>query len=44
MQAYTNSGVSDIPRETRPRKGQRVINHLGQAAQSLTTLLISQST
>jgi hypothetical protein len=44
MQAYTNSGVIGYPSRETAEKGKKVINHLGQAAQSLTTLLISQST
>jgi creatinine amidohydrolase len=44
MQAYTNSGVIGYPSRDIAEKGKKVINHLGQAAQSLTTLLISQST
>jgi creatinine amidohydrolase len=44
MQAYTNSGVIGYPSRDTAEKGKKVINHLGQAAQSLTALLISQST
>jgi hypothetical protein len=44
MQAYTNSGVIGYPPRDTAEKRKKVINHLGQAAQSLTTLLISQST
>lgn len=42
--AYTTSGVIGYPSRATAAKGQAVLDHLGQAAHALITLLISQST
>ena len=42
--AYTTSGVIGYPSRATPAKGHAVLDHLGQAAHPLITLLTSQST
>jgi creatinine amidohydrolase len=42
--AYTTSGVIGYPSRATAAKGQAVLDHLGQAAHALITLLTSQST
>jgi creatinine amidohydrolase len=42
--AYTTSGVIGYPSRATPAKGHAVLDHLGQAAHALVTLLTSQST
>jgi creatinine amidohydrolase len=42
--AYTTSGVIGYPSQASAAKGHAVLDHLGQAAQALFTMLTSQST
>ena len=44
MGAYTTSGVIGYPSRANASKGHAVLDHLGQAAHTLITLLTSQST
>ena len=42
--AYTTSGVIGYPSQASAAKGHAVLDHLGQAAHALITVLTSQST
>jgi creatinine amidohydrolase len=44
MRAYTTSGVIGYPSRANAEKGRTVLNHLGQAAGKLITLLTDRRT